>query len=92
MLKLAQIILTELHKQIITQAVIPADCGERKPLACQGKELTCGDDSLVKESVIFSQSSAAGSTVGMVTAPCMALGCLVQPTACSPNGEDALAG
>lgn len=79
MLKLAQTILTELSEQIITRAVTPADCGERKPLACRGKELTCGDDSPVKESVIFSLCSAAGSTDGAAVAPCTAPGCLLQP-------------
>lgn len=77
MLKLAQIILTELSKQTITWVVTPADCGERKPLACQGKELTHSDHSRVKELVIFSWSSAAGSTGGTVTAPHTALGCLL---------------
>lgn len=86
MLKLAQIILTKLSKQTITHAAMPADCGERKPLACRGKELTRGDDSWVKESVIFSQSSATGSRC-----PTYNTGCLLchRPHVCSPAGEDA---
>lgn len=77
MLKLAQTILTELIKQIIAQAVIPAYCRERKPLTCQGKELAGGSDSQVKRSV-FLWSSAIGSTISTGTAQCMGLGCLLQ--------------
>lgn len=51
MLELAQIILTVLSKQTIIEAVMPTDCGERKPLAQQRKELTGGDDSRAKESI-----------------------------------------
>lgn len=86
MLKLAQIILTKLSKQMITHTVMPADCGEKKPLACRGKELARGDDSWVKESVIFSRSSAMGSHCPMY------IGCLLRrrPHVRSPAGEDAL--
>jgi len=81
MLELAQIILTVLSKQTIIEAVMPTDCGERKPLAQQRKELTGGDDSRAKESIIPWSSSAA-------TQPCQLEGSSpAQPAAllcCAP--------
>lgn len=83
MLKLPPIILTELSKQTITRAVTPADCGKRKILACWGKELTCSDDSRVKELVVSSQSSAAGSTGLPSAAPGPQPGCWLRRVLCS---------